>query len=300
LPGNLPFTITRTIYDPASKDFVFDSGEVKALPSIRDWINDHNPAIYWYILRIDNPTDTYISQWAVELYTHQALTITEAYIEGFDRVFHLEKYRRDAYSKPYLLSITEDKGIPIVSKGTRRLYFKIDINCKEGLMHEYGISGMFMAHGMKEAEIKEKIFQYSCKVGEFRQIFDSNPDEASVYAEKRLKGKYSSNSVHIFTNSFRMIYELNRYCHSHSVDQDMLISKLQMLQANFEKVPEIAGERIMPLIRYELEQLESLLDRSSLGDYAWYEANSGSKTYEVGTKKPNLWGLYDMHGQSDI
>ncbi len=37
-------------------------------------------------------------------------------------------------------------------------------------------------------------------------------------------------------------------------------------------------------------------DESKLDDYAWYESNSGSKTHEVGQKKPNPWGLYDMHG----
>jgi len=37
-------------------------------------------------------------------------------------------------------------------------------------------------------------------------------------------------------------------------------------------------------------------DANQLGDYAWYEGNSGGTTHPVGQKKPNAWGLYDMHG----
>ena len=35
---------------------------------------------------------------------------------------------------------------------------------------------------------------------------------------------------------------------------------------------------------------------SKLGEYAWYKDNSSSKTHEVGTKKANAFGLYDMSG----
>jgi formylglycine-generating enzyme required for sulfatase activity len=33
-----------------------------------------------------------------------------------------------------------------------------------------------------------------------------------------------------------------------------------------------------------------------LGEYAWYSASSERRTWPVGQKRPNAWGLYDMHG----
>lgn len=37
-------------------------------------------------------------------------------------------------------------------------------------------------------------------------------------------------------------------------------------------------------------------DADPLGDYAWYWENSNAQYQPVGAKKPNAWGLHDMHG----
>ena len=37
-------------------------------------------------------------------------------------------------------------------------------------------------------------------------------------------------------------------------------------------------------------------DPSKLGDYAWFDKNSGGRPRPIGQKKPNPWGLYDICG----
>jgi formylglycine-generating enzyme required for sulfatase activity len=37
-------------------------------------------------------------------------------------------------------------------------------------------------------------------------------------------------------------------------------------------------------------------DDAAMEEHAWFEANSSLVTHPVGGKRPNVWGLYDMHG----
>lgn len=37
-------------------------------------------------------------------------------------------------------------------------------------------------------------------------------------------------------------------------------------------------------------------DAAELGEYAWFTGNAAGNDPPVGAKKPNAWGLYDMHG----
>jgi formylglycine-generating enzyme required for sulfatase activity len=43
-------------------------------------------------------------------------------------------------------------------------------------------------------------------------------------------------------------------------------------------------------------------DKKDLGDYAWYDENADDidekYAHQVGLKRPNPWGLYDMHGNA--
>jgi len=37
-------------------------------------------------------------------------------------------------------------------------------------------------------------------------------------------------------------------------------------------------------------------DDTFIREFAWYDGNSGQQTHEVGSKMPNPWGIFDMHG----
>lgn len=49
--------------------------------------------------------------------------------------------------------------------------------------------------------------------------------------------------------------------------------------------------RALTLTKYHFGEQDE-----DLPEYAWFEKNDGRRTHTVGEKKPNGFGLYDMHG----
>ena len=121
---------------------------------------------------------------------------------------------------------------------------------------------------------------------QYTLVAGSNPSDFAVSGAKRPVETVSYNAIRGSTNGAK-------WPTSNVVDSDSFMGKLRARTGlDFDLPTEAQWEyacRAGTTTKYSY-------GNSANGDYMWYSSNSSSKTHEVGTKQPNPWGLYDMHG----
>ena len=124
---------------------------------------------------------------------------------------------------------------------------------------------------------------------QWHQVMGSNPCSSTLY------GKGDTYPIHFV--SYHMIRGSSngaKWPSSNAVDASSFLGKLRAKTGDllFDLPTEAQWEyacRAGTTTTYSYGDSEN-------GAYMWYSSNSFSKTHEVGTKLPNKWGFYDMHG----
>lgn len=243
--------IMRTVYDPVTKDFVPE--KKLDYPEVKRWIEAHPPPDYWYILRIDN-RGAPVDEWAVEIETNLALSVKEAYIEGIDRRFDDDlTSEHDRYKERYSLSVQSGYGSPLHRNGTRRLYFRLNIDCEKTLLPVYALSGRVIA-GDDVVDIAEKEFPFSCELRELKKVWANSPNEVLGYAHERAREHYPMDTATAIVDALRLYNEINDLVKSRYVEESLLKNKIENLRESLKNVKALTG------VGRPLELVEEILD----------------------------------------
>lgn len=252
-PPSTQFTTHRTVWDPSSKDFVWDAGrpaEYGELPGIKQWIGDKNPDIYWFLLKIENHADYAVTEWNVTLNTEQALTIIEAHIDEKPVRIVKSDFDTDKNRNICVVAIPPELGVSIPANGVRKMYFKMDIRCEDALKSEFGVSGIVKLGKSPQVEvpIREKRFTYSCKYGDFKKMWYGSIDELASLVLKNKQDSHDREIWKILTNSFRLIRDFEKYCNRRYAASEILIDKLEVVYHSLKAAEPITKDKILPLV----------------------------------------------------
>lgn len=108
--------------------------------------------------------------------------------------------------------------------------------------------------------------------GQWEKVMENNPSEFQEFGGDLPVERVSWNNALRFIGKLSKIEKNNKYRFPTEAEWEYACRAGTTTDFSFGDDP------------FELEQ------------YAWYDQNSGQRTHPVGTKKPNPWYLYDMHG----
>ena len=121
---------------------------------------------------------------------------------------------------------------------------------------------------------------------QYQLVTGRNPVPSSFSGDKRPVGNVSYNAIRGSTNGAK-------WPSSNAVDSSSFLGKLRARTGLDIDLPTEAqweyACRAGTTTTYSY-------GNSPNGDYMWCSSNSSHETHDVGTKQPNPWGLYDMHG----
>ena len=131
----------------------------------------------------------------------------------------------------------------------------------------------------------------------------SNADDEKPAHEVSVSGFYIGKYV-VTQREWRAVMGYNP---SAVIGEDHPVEDVSWVEAQSfaEKLSEMTGQRYRLPTEAEWEYAARAGstttfhfgdDPEELGEYAWYDANSGGTSHPVGQKRPNGWGLYDMAG----
>lgn len=133
---------------------------------------------------------------------------------------------------------------------------------------------------------------------EFKEVMGYNESRFKESPLLPVEGVHWYDAV-MFCNK---LSELDGYPASYNISEVKKDGE-SIVHANVELISNAAGYRLPTEAEWEYgcrggsKMAYSFgANKQLLVDYGWYKDNSDLKTHLVGQKKPNAWGLYDMHG----
>ncbi len=154
-------------------------------------------------------------------------------------------------------------------------------------------AGSFLM-GSSEAEVKRLNHEYSIDLSN-REL-----PQHRVTLQEYYLGKYP-----LTQEQYQAVMGNNPSCFQDNPKNPVENVSWNDAKAFCQKVYEKTGQKVRLPTEAEWEygcragtQTRYYFDNNEniLGNYCWYCNNSNAKTHPVGQKKPNAWGLYDIHG----